>query len=374
MSVNEPKGPRRLGAAFVALGLATTAGLAGCTKSSTSPSSTATSASTSATSDGPTSTGSSSTSDTSTPTAPAPTGNGARIKIAFVSGPLNDPFFPPLYQGAQDAAKQLPIDLNYIPIDESDIQASSAKTMEAAIASKPDVIIVGDFITNVVDPLIKKAIAAGIPVFVNQSGQDQWEKDGALGFIGQFGPDVGAQSAQQFIASGKKNILCVVNVAGNPYLDAICKGLGDGLTAAGGSSSVFTLPSGDGTDQGKTSKDISGYLATHSSVEGVMTLNNLTAAAAITALKQNGKSGSPVGSLGVGKQAIDSVRSGEMLFLVNEQPYLDGYLAVVNAYTYGKFGLAPIGVVKTGPQIVDKKNLDKISSVFAQYPNVIGPK
>ena len=114
-----------------------------------------------------------------------------QISIAFVSGPLNDSFFPPLYQGAQDAAKALGVKLNYIPIDEADIEASSARTMQAAIAQNPDAIVVGDFITSVVDPLIKQAVAAGIPVYVNQSGQDQWKADGAFGFVGSRGREVG---------------------------------------------------------------------------------------------------------------------------------------------------------------------------------------
>jgi simple sugar transport system substrate-binding protein len=302
------------------------------------------------------------------------TSSGPKVEIAFVSGPLDDPFFPPLYQGAQDAAGQLPIDLNYIPIDEADIQASSAKTMEAAIAAKPDAIVVGDFVTNVVDPLIEKAVAAGIPVFVNQSGQDSWEKVGAQGFIGQFGPDVGAEAARRFAAADATEVLCVVNVAGNPYLDAICKGLDDGLAAENGSAQVLTLPSGDGTDQAKTTRDISGYLVSHPEIQGVMTLNNLTGYAAVDALAQAGKKDAPVGSLGVSRQAIDGVNSGSVLFLVNEQPYLDGYLGTIFAYTYARYGLAPVGVVKTGPQIVDKTNVDKISAVFDKYPNVIGPK
>ena len=298
-----------------------------------------------------------------------------KIKIAFVSGPLNDPFFPPLYQGAEDAAKLLPVDLNYIPIDESDIQTSSAQTMQAAIAQKPAAIVVGDFIPTVVDPLIKQAIADGIPVFVNQSGQDSWQSDGALGFIGQPGPDVGAKSAATFLKAGKKNVLCVVNVAGNPYLDAICKGLSDGLTAGGGSSATFTLPSGDSTDITKTTSDIGGYLATHSGVDGVMTLNNLTAYASIDTLKSSGQNGKVlVASLGVSKQAIQDVQNGSMLFLINEQPYLDGYLGVIDAYTYAKYGLAPIGVVETGPQVIDKSNIAKISNVLSEYPNVIGPQ
>ena len=47
---------------------------------------------------------------------------------------------------------------------------------------------------------------------------------------------------------------------------------------------------------------------------------------------------------------------------------------MITAYTYAKFGLAPIGVIKTGPQIVDKTNVAKIAAVLDRYANVIGPK
>jgi len=40
------------------------------------------------------------------------------ISIAFVSGPLSDSFFPPLYRGAEQAAKDLGVKLDYIPIEE----------------------------------------------------------------------------------------------------------------------------------------------------------------------------------------------------------------------------------------------------------------
>src|SRR5579871_6123089 len=194
-----------------------------------------------------------------------------QLSIAFVSGPLNDSFFPPLYQGAQDAAKALDVKLNYIPIDEADIEASSARTMQAAIAQKPDAIVVGDFITGVVDPLIKQAIAAGIPVYVNQSGQDQWKADGAFGFVGQQGPEVGVVAAEHLSAAGAKNILCVINVPGNPYLQAICKGLAEEIKTLGGASANLELPTADSTDQGKVSRDIGAYLQSHKTVDAIFT-------------------------------------------------------------------------------------------------------
>ena len=68
---------------------------------------------------------------------PAQAQNAPQVRIAFVSGPLYDSFFPPLYQGAHDAAADLGVDLNYIPIDEHDIEASSARTMQAAMRRPP---------------------------------------------------------------------------------------------------------------------------------------------------------------------------------------------------------------------------------------------
>ena len=295
------------------------------------------------------------------------------VTVAFVSGPLNDSFFPPLYQGAKDAAKVLGVKLNYIPIDESDIEASSARTMQAAIAQKPDAIVVGDFITNVVDPYIKQAVAAGFPVFVNESGQDQWKADGAINFIGQQGPEVGAVAAQRLFDKGAKHLLCVINVPGNPYLQAIAKGMGEKAKALGITSVNLELPTADSTDQGKVSRDIGAYIQAHKDIDGIFTQNAAVGTAATAALSAAGLTGKiPVGTMQISRIALKQVESGKMDFLINEQPYLEGYYGVLMAYQYVKYGLAPVGVVSTGPSVVDKANVAKILKVFDTYPNVIG--
>ena len=298
-----------------------------------------------------------------------------QMTIAFVSGPLNDLFFPPLYQGAQDAAKALGVKLNYIPIDEADIEATSARTMQTAIAQKPDAIVVGDFVTSVVDPYIKQAIAAGIPVYVDQSGQDQWRADGAFGFVGQQGPEVGRVAAERLEKAGSKTILCVINVPGNPYLQAICKGLAEKAKEIGVSTANFELPTADLTDQAKVSRDIGAYLQSHKGVDGIFTENaavGTAATAAVDAAQLVGKV--RVGTMEISRVALQQVQNGKIDFLINEQPYLDGYFGVVFATLYAKYGLAPVGPVSTGPSIVDKKNIDKILKVFETYPNVIGSK
>ncbi len=297
------------------------------------------------------------------------------ISIAFVSGPLNDSFFPPLYQGALDAAKALGVKLNYIPIDEADIEATSARTMQTAIAQKPDAIVVGDFVTSVVDPYIKQAIAAGIPVYVDQSGQDQWQADGAFGFVGQQGLEVGKVAADRLAKAGSKAILCVINVPGNPYLQTICKGLAEKAKEIGVMTANLELPTANSTDQAKVSRDIGAYLQSHKDVDGVFTENaavGTAAAAAVDAAQLTGKV--HIGTMEISRVALQEIQNGKIDFLINEQPYLDGYFGVVFATLYAKYGLAPVGPVSTGPSVVDKTNIAKILKVFDTYPNVIGSK
>lgn len=299
----------------------------------------------------------------------------AKIKIAFVSGPLYDSFFPPLYQGANDAAKDLNVDLNYIPIDEHDIEASSARTMQAAIASAPDAIVVGSFISTVVDPLIKQAVAAGIPVYVNQSGRATWKDTGAFGFVGQDPLDVGIIAAERLQGGGAKNILCVINVPGNPYLQSICNALNDRAKELGIASENLELPTADSTDLNKVTRNIGAYLTSHPTIDAIFTENALVGVAATAAVDTVQLTGKVlVGTMEVSAVALEQIESGKMLFLINEQPYLDGYYGVLFAYHYAKFGLAPVGEVATGPSVVDASNIHKIKGVFEQYANVIGSK
>lgn len=69
---------------------------------------------------------------------------------------------------------------------------------------------------------------------------------------------------------------------------------------------------------------------------------------------------------------LADVKSGALDFVVSEQPYLDGYLGVLFATQYAKFGLAPVGQVYTGPLFIDAKNIDSVLKLAKKYPGVLG--
>ena len=141
------------------------------------------------------------------------------------------------------------------------------------------------------------------------------------------------------------------------------------------STANLELPTADSTDQAKVSRDIGAYLQSHKDVDGIFTENaavGTAATAAIEAAQLTGKV--HVGTMEISRVALQQIQNGKIEFLINEQPYLDGYFGVVFAALYAKYGLAPVGPVSTGPSIVDNKNIGKILKVFDTYPNVIGSK
>ena len=113
----------------------------------------------------------------------------------------------------------------------------------------------------------------------------------------------------------------------------------------------------------------------HKSIDGIFTENaavGTAATAALDAAQLTGKA--HVGTMEISRIALQQIQNGKIDFLINEQPYLDGYYGVLFAYHYAKYGLAPVGPVSTGPSVVDKGNIAKITAVFNAYPNVIGSK
>ncbi|MGG7377486.1 hypothetical protein ACQ7B2_01375, partial [Escherichia coli] len=65
-----------------------------------------------------------------------------------------------------------------------------------------------------------------------------------------------------------------------------------------------------------------------------------------------------VGTFDLGPDVIQAVRDGRLLFAVDQQPYLQGYLPVVMLVQRARYGLFPDegGVIATGPHFVTRDN------------------
>jgi simple sugar transport system substrate-binding protein len=102
-------------------------------------------------------------------------------------------------------------------------------------------------------------------------------------------------------------------------------------------------------------------LAQDKSIDAIVTLGAPQALDAIKAKEQSGSEAKLV-TFDLNEQAATEIKNGNILFSIDQQPYVQGYMAVTSLYLNIKNGNDIGGgkAVLTGPSFVDSANIDKI--------------
>ncbi|MEE9472278.1 MAG: substrate-binding domain-containing protein, partial [Gemmatimonadota bacterium] len=110
---------------------------------------------------------------------------------------------------------------------------------------------------------------------------------------------------------------------------------------------------------------IRGALAREPGIDGVLTLGSAGAVPALAALAMLRASGEldttlELATFDLSLPVLEAVREGEMSFAIDQQPYLQGYLAVVLLHKAVQIGAVPDGVIRTGPAFVTGDNAAEV--------------
>lgn len=285
------------------------------------------------------------------------------IRIAVVThGQAADTFWSVVKNGVDYAAKDLGVTVTYNAPQTFDMVTMS-RLIDAEVAKKPDGLVVSIPDPSALSRSIKAAIDAGIPVISINSGGDASKQLGALLHIGQTEYEAGAGGGEKMGAAGVKNALCVNHEVGNASLDLRCKGFLDAVGKAGGAGKVLAVNAGDPTD---SQQKISAALG--AGVDGILTLGPLGAQPALAALKQSGNLGKiKLGTFDLTPDVLVGIRDGELLFAIDQQQYLQGYLPIVLLTQYKQYGVLPAGgVLPTGPGFVTKETAARVIELSKQ--------
>jgi simple sugar transport system substrate-binding protein len=286
---------------------------------------------------------------------------GAPINVTMVThGAASNPFFNPIKNGADAAAKALNVNFDYqSPQDGSEVE--EARLIKAAIAKKPDALIVTIPNPDAESSAIKAAVDAGIPVFAFNAGVDVYQKLGVINFVGQSEKLAGQEAGKQMAKAGVKKLLCVIQQQGITDLYTRCNGAKETMGDAGGEVVQLAV---DGNDPTSSQRQIAAALTADPSVDGILTLGTIGFDPAYKALGELKKYGDvKIGTFDLSSSALDAVKAGNALFVVDQQQYLQGYMPVQFAAQYVRYGLAPIGQILTGPAFVTKDNVDQVAKL-----------
>jgi len=278
--------------------------------------------------------------------------------VVVTHGQASDPFWSVVKNGVDQAAKDMGVSVEYQAPGRFDMVAMS-QLIDAAVASKPDGLVVSIPDANALGPAIKRAVDAGIPVISINSGSDVAASLGVMIHVGQTEFEAGQGGGTQMGNAGVKHALCVNQEVGNTALDLRCAGFKDTISKAGAQVDVLAVDLANPTD---SQQRIQGALQADPTIDGVMTLGPTGASPALAALTAMGKLGQvKLATFDLSPDVLTAIAQGNMLFAIDQQQYEQGYLPIVLLKLY-KANLNTIAnpVLMTGPGFVTKDTAQRV--------------
>lgn len=267
-------------------------------------------------------------------------------------GAPGDTYWDLVRKGAEDAAKKDNIELRY----SSDPQApNQANLVRSAIDAGVDGIAVTLPNPEAVGPAAQRAVDAGIPVVGLNSGMSRYADYGLTGFFGQDETLAGEAAGERLRAEGKQKVLCVIHEQGNSSQEARCAGIERGL------GQPVELLYVNGQDLTSVQSTIGSKLSQDGAVDTVFALQAPVAMRAVEAVGQSGAA-ADVATFDTDAELVGAIADGRVAWAVDQQPYLQGYLAVDSLWLAKRNGgtLGGGQPVYTGPSFVDASNVERI--------------
>jgi len=268
-----------------------------------------------------------------------------------------DSFWCTVEDGIKTAAKQMGVDVTILGPDKFDLE-KTASLIDQAVAAKPDGIGLTVTDATLCKEPIMKALDAGIPVIAYNAGKGPLE-DGIpyLTYLGMDEYQGGLQSGQRLIAAGAKRGVCINHQVGHAGLDARCKGFSDAFAAKSLPVDVLGVK---GEDAAQAQTTISDFYAANPDVNAFLTLGPSGANPFYAFLEADQPQGILHGTFDLSPEIEAKIKDGTTLFAVDQQPFLQGYGAVMYLMLDKKFGIKPaLPVTATGPGFIDKNLVGK---------------
>jgi len=281
-----------------------------------------------------------------------------KMRIVYVThGQAGDPYWNAIKNGLAEAGKTFNADVTYQSPDVFDMSAMG-KMIDAAVATKPDGLVVTVPDADALKAPVEAALAAGIPVIAIDSGLTKYKSLGISAYLGQDEYAAGVQVGERFKAAGATHIMCINMEVGNTDLDNRCRGVADG---SGVKETVVPVTIADPVD---AKSRISGALMQDQTIDAIIALGPTSAVPMLDAVEEIDAKGrlKAMATFDMTPDILRKVEDGTLLFATDAQQFLMGYLPVALFNSYKLYGVMPTTDWPTGPGFITK---DKAAEVIA---------
>ena len=250
--------------------------------------------------------------------------------VMVTHGEGNDPFWPVVQKGGEDAARAIGADFEYIYNPSADM-ADMASSIQAAAATSPDGMVISLPDPDSLGPAIKAAVAAGVPVITMNSGLESSASLGALMHVGQPEYLAGQSAGARAKAEGATKALCMIQEAYNTALVDRCEGYGEAVPME------FTDTT---SDPATIQTRATAALQANSDVDAILSVGPHVCDAVSKALDDLGMTVHH-SCFDLSPAVMDLINAGKVAFTIDQQQRLQGYMPIIVLHLYNN-GAGPV--------------------------------
>jgi simple sugar transport system substrate-binding protein len=285
-------------------------------------------------------------------------------KFTFVNHVTTNPFFTPTQNGAADACKMLGCSYQWTGSQNANV-GEMVSALNSAVSAGVNGIAVALVSTTSFNAPVSKALAAKIPVVA-------YNADAAgnprLAYIGQdlfvSGQEMGTRIAG-LVPSGDVAMFIATPGALNlqPRIDGALS-----MLKAHPSITTHVVATGAALPQEQSA--VQSYVASHPNTKGLFAVDGGSTQYVGQTIQKNGLAAKGVKGGGYDLTPVtqQTLASGALQFTIDQQPYLQGFLPILQLYMYNASQtLTGVADVNTGLKFLDKTSVAPYNSTKSRY-------
>lgn len=297
------------------------------------------------------------------------------LNIAFtIHSSASNTFWQAVKKGFDDACGKVQANCQMIFTQTEGSIEQQAANMQAAMARKPDAIITSIVDDKAFNSIIADARAKGIIVIAANVDHTKGAAGNARqAFIGQgfiaAGYSLAKAQSENFPKDGPINVLVGISAPGQNWSEQ--RGAGvmkfmDEFKAANSGREVNVKRIDSGTDLAIVSDRIGAYLNANPNTTAYFDTGFWHAGVAKVLKDRNTPPGKILlAGFDLVPEVLQQMKSGYIQTEVDQQPYMQGFMPVMEVYLSKNFGLSPADI-DTGQGIVKPADVDGIMALSAK--------
>lgn len=298
---------------------------------------------------------------------------GLRIVFTHHSSASNT-FWQAVKKGYDDACEKIGANCQMVFTQTEGSIEQQVANMNAALAGNPDALLTSIVDDRALDGVIQKAVDDGVIVIgVNVDDSEGSAGNARAAFVGQgfrpAGYSLGEAMSKHFPAEGPIKVLVGISAPGQNWSEARGGGVMDFLEdykKANPGREISWERIDSGTDLAVTADRIGAYLNANPDTTAYFDTGFWHAAVA-RVLKDRGIEPGKVllGGFDLVPEVVQQMQAGYVQVQVDQQPYMQGFMPVMEVYLSKTVGLAPADI-DTGQGIVTPAEADAIMELSAK--------